>query len=86
MKKTISLLLALVMVFSLFPIGVLAADGEDVSNVNPVTGREPGPKGDEDVAVMVYGQSMADAVMKSTYNFQDFVAALKSELQGVLAN
>ena len=61
MKKTISLLLALIMVFSLFPIGVLAADGD--SNVNPVTGREAGPKGDEDVAVMVYGQSMADAVM-----------------------
>lgn len=86
MKKTISLLLALVMVFSLFPIGVLAADGEDASNINPVTGREAGPKGSEDVAVMVYGQSMADAVMKSTYNFQDFVAALKSELQGILAN
>ena len=87
MKKWISILLAVVMVFSLFPVGVLAADGaDDGSNVNPSTGREPGPKGSEDVAVMVYGKSMADAVMKASYDFSDFVAALKSELKGILAN
>ena len=77
MKKTISLLLAVVMVFSLFPIGVLAADGDDVSNVNPVTGREQGPKGDQKVAMMLYGESISDAVMKSNYDIDDFWAALK---------
>lgn len=86
MKKTISLLLALVMVFSLFPMGVLAADGDDVSNVNPVTGREQGPKGDQKVAMMLYGESISDAVMKSGYDIDDFWAALKNELQGVLSN
>lgn len=45
-----------------------------------------GPKGDRDVAVMVYGKSIADAVYKTNYGFKDFVNALKSELQGVLAN
>ncbi len=83
-KKWISLLLVFVMVLSLFPMTVFAAD--NVSSVNPETGREQDPKGSEDVAVMVYGKTIADAVMKSGYDFEDFVAALKSEMQGVLAN
>ncbi len=85
-KRWISLLLVFVMVLGMFPMAAFAADGEEASNVNPATGRERGPKGDEDVAVMVYGQSMADAVMKAGYSFDDFVTALKSELQGILAN
>lgn len=85
-KRWISLLLVFVMVLGMFPMAAFAADGEGASNVNPATGRERGPKGDEDVAVMVYGQSMADAVMKAGYSFDDFVTALKSELQGILAN
>ena len=82
MKKLISLLLAVIMVFCLLPLSALAADSQPAEG----TGREPGPKGDEDVAVMVYGKTVSDAVHKAGYNFTDFVAALKSELQGVLAD
>ena len=86
-KRWISLLLVLVMVLGMFPMAALAADGDDAaSNVNPVTGREPGPKGNRDVALLVYGESISDAVMKSGYDIDDFWAALKSELQGVLSN
>ena len=88
-KRWISLLLAVVMVFALFPAAVFAADGdasEEVSNINPSTGREPGPKGNEKVAMMLYGESISDAVMKSGYDIDDFWAALKKELQGVLSN
>ena len=84
-KKLISLLLVLTMVLSLFPIAALAADG-DTSAVNPDTGREAGPAGSRKVALMVYGEAISDAIMKSGYDIDDFWAALKSEAQGVLAN
>lgn len=60
-----------------------AADEAEVYSESPYT---PGPRGDEDVAVMVYGKSIADAVYKADYGFMDFVNALKAELQGWLAN
>ena len=89
-KKLISLLLVLAMVLSVFPVAALAADGDvapaEASGVNPDTGREPGPKGNRDVALLVYGESISDAIMKSGYDIDDFWAALKSEAQGVLAN
>ena len=84
-KKLISLLLVLTMVLSLFPIAALAADG-DTPDVNPDTGREAGPAGSRKVALMVYGEAISDAIMKSGYDIDDFWAALKSEAQGVLAN
>lgn len=88
-KRWISLLLAVLMLFALFPAAVFAADGEEAqeaSNVNPVTGREPGPKGNRKVAMMLYGESISDAVMKSGYDIDDFWAALQNELKGVLSN
>ena len=85
-KRWISLLLAVLMVFALFPAAVFAADGEEASNVNPATGREAGPAGSQKVAMMLYGKTITDAVMKSNYDIDDFWAALKSEAQGVLAN
>ena len=84
-KKLISLLLVLTMVLSLLPIAALAADG-DASTVNPDTGRETGPAGSRKVALMVYGEAISDAIMKSGYDIDDFWAALKAEMQGVLAN
>ena len=83
-KKLISLLLVLALVLSAFPAVVFAADEE--SNVNPATGREPGPAGNQKVALMVYGETISDAIMKSGYDIDDFWAALKSEAQGILAN
>ena len=86
-KKLISLLLVFVMVFSLLPMAAFAeGTAEEPSNVNPNTGREPGPQGNRKVALMVYGESISDAIMKSNYDIDDFWAALKSEAQGVLAN
>lgn len=85
-KRWISLLLALVMVLSLFPVAAFAAEGDEAPVVNPLTGREAGPKGDQKVAMMLYGESISDAVMKSDYDIDDFWSALKSELQGVLSN
>ena len=61
MKKWISLLLAVLMVFSLFPLAALAADGDEAPAVNPATGREAGPAGDQRVALMVYGKSVTDS-------------------------
>ena len=49
------------MVFSLFPAAALAADGAEAPAVNPATGRETGPAGDQRVALMVYGKSVTDA-------------------------
>ena len=66
-------------------LGAEAAE-ETEPVINEATGRVVGPAGDEDVAVMVYGKSMSDAVNKVDYDFDTFVAALKSELQGILAN
>lgn len=86
-KKLISLLLALAMVLTMLPIAALAADGDaEASTVNPATGREAGPAGNQKVAMMLYGKTISDAVMKSNYDIDDFWAALKSEAQGVLAN
>ena len=59
--RWISLLLVLVMALSLFPAAAFAADGEETSNVNPATGREAGPAGDQRVALMVYGKSVTDS-------------------------
>ena len=64
-KRWISLLLAVLMVFALFPAAVFAADGDAASNVNPATGREAGPAGSQKVAMMLYGKTISDAVMKS---------------------
>lgn len=85
-KRWISLLLALVMVLSLFPVAAFAADGDEAPAVNPATGREAGPKGDQKVAMMLYGESISDAVMKSGYDIDDFWSALQNELKGVLSN
>ena len=84
-RRWISLLLVLVMALSLFPAAAFAADGEEPA-VNPVTGREQGPKGNRKVAMMLYGESISDAVVKSDYDIDDFWAALKNELQGLLSN
>ena len=84
-KRSISLFLALVMVLSLFPMAAFAADGGD-SSVNPATGREAGPAGNRKVAMMLYGKTISDAVMKSNYDIDDFWAALKAEAQGVLGS
>ena len=86
MKKWISLLLAVLMVFSLFPLAALAADGDEGPAVNPATGREAGPAGDQRVALMVYGKSVTDALTTAGYSFDAFMAAVESEAQGVLAN
>ena len=86
MKKWISLLLAVLMVFSLFPLAALAADGDEAPAVNPATGREAGPAGDQRVALMVYGKSVTDALTTAGYSFDAFMAAVESEAQGVLAN
>lgn len=40
-KRLISILLAVAMILCLIPIGVMAADNDTASNVNPVTGRFP---------------------------------------------
>lgn len=85
-KRLISILLAVVMVMSLLPMAALAADDDTAAKINPDTGRETGPAGNRSVAMMLYGESISDAVMKSNYDIDDFWAALKSELQGVLAN
>ena len=84
--RWISLLLVLVMALSLFPAAAFAADGEETSNVNPATGREAGPAGDQRVALMVYGKSVTDALTTAGYSFDAFMAAVASEAQGVLAN
>lgn len=64
-------------------IVVLQSDADAANGENPeiVTGS----KG-ENVAVMVYGKAISEAVFKSDYNFDNFLSALESELQGVLAN
>ncbi|MGX8688979.1 MAG: hypothetical protein ACSW8K_14415, partial [bacterium] len=59
---------------------------EEEPVVNEATGRVQGPEGDEDVAVMVYGAAMTEALNRASYSFSDFVAALKGEVQGVLAD
>lgn len=84
-KRFISILMALVMVLTIIPVTVLAADSGTSPTVNPVTGREAGPAGDQSVALMVYGKSFSDAAMKAGYSFDDFTNALKAELQGVMA-
>ena len=67
----------MVLAFSLFPAAALAADG-DSPDVNPATGREPGPKGSEKVALLVYGESIAEAVISSDYSIDDFWSALQT--------
>ena len=84
-KKWISILLAVLMVVSLLPLSALAAEGEN-SNVNPSTGRAPGPKGDSDVALMVYGEMISDAVVRSDYDIDAFWTALQAGAQDALAN
>lgn len=99
-KKLISLLLVFVMVLGLFSVTALAkksTDGIKVSantestsenskaSVNALSASKTATKGSSDVAVIVYGKTIADAIHKADYNFQDFVSALKSELQGILA-
>lgn len=74
------------MVLSLFPAAAFAADDGETPNVNPATGREAGPAGDQRVALMVYGKSVTDALTTAGYSFDDFMAAVQSEAQGVLAN
>lgn len=85
-KKLISLLLAVVLLISI-PLGVVVvAEETSEPTVNPSTGRVAGPKGDEDVACVVYGKAFSDAALKSGYSWDDFLNALKGEIQGVLSN
>ena len=86
-KKLISLLLVIVMMLSLMPLGVLAAEDSpaEATTFNEVTGREPGPKGDEDVAVLIYGKAMSDAIAKKTGLVETFINTLKGSLSGILA-
>lgn len=91
-RKRISLILVFVMVLSLLPMAASAKEPAvtDSGSGKTVTYAEspytPGPKGDEDAAVIVYGKTIADAIYKTGYSFDNFVSALKSELQGVLAD
>lgn len=59
---------------------------ESTGTVNETTGREAGPAGNRQVAVMVYGESITEIATRKNYTFRDFQAALKRELQGVLAS
>ena len=83
-KKLISLILAVAMILCLVPIGVMAAEG--TGSVNPSTGREQGPKGDEDVAVMVYGNTLTELALGHEGGFDAFLTALKAEAQDLLGN
>lgn len=84
------------MVVGMLPAAAFAAETGDSeapvtaalegSEVNDETGRVAGPAGDEDVAVMVYGKTMAEALLGITDDFSSFAQALKGELQGILAN
>lgn len=76
------------MVMLMLPFTVYAEEtaAEPENNINEATGCEAGAPGDEDVAVIVYGKSMTEAIAESNYDFGKFQAALKRELQGVLAN
>lgn len=85
-KKVISLLLAVVLLLGI-PLSVSAAlIPEESHDYNTVTGREIGPAGSEDVAVVVYGNTMTDLVMSHTGGFDAFLQALQAETQDLLAN
>lgn len=85
-KRIISIVLAVAMILCLVPFGVMAADNDAPSNVNPVTGREQGPAGDTDVAVMVYGDVMTNLVNSHEGGFEAFTAALEGELKNLVGN
>lgn len=84
LKIIVNFILAFAMVLILSPLRVQAE--EAAATVNEVTGREAGPVGNRQVAVMVYGESITEIATRKNYTFRDFQAALKRELQGVLAN
>lgn len=46
---------------------------------------EPGSEGDEDVAVLVYGEAMSKAIAKKSSAVTTFIDALKGSVQGILA-
>ncbi len=85
-KRIISIVLAVAMILCLVPFGVMAADNDAPSNVNPVTGREQGPEGDVPVAVMVYGDNITKLSTTPGLGFSDFVAAIKEEIKAVAGN
>lgn len=89
-KPLISMLLVFAMLFSLLPAAAFAADGTETAAADASAVSESpytqGPKGDSDVAVLVYGQSVTNLVQEGSYSFDSFVSALKAELQGYLAN
>lgn len=79
--------------------GVVPGFGNDDTGMNQTGGEpgaevvhegtggawEPGPKGDEDVAVLVYGEATSKAIAQKDDAFTTFINALKSSLQGILA-
>ncbi|MBP5459679.1 MAG: hypothetical protein J6Y62_05925 [Clostridia bacterium] len=83
-KRIISIILAVAMILCLVPIGVLAAEND--SNVNPATGRLQGPAGSEDVAVMVYGDTLSEYALGHEGGFDAFLTMLKAEAQNLLSN
>lgn len=85
-KRILSIVLAVALILCLVPVGVLAADNDTAGNINPATGREQGPAGSQDVAVMVYGNTMTDLALGHQSGFDAFVAALKAEAQDLLGN
>ena len=78
--------------------GVVPGPGSDDSGMNQ-TGGEPGaevfpggtgtweqgPKGNRDVAVIVYGQAVSRAIAGKNGAVTTFINALKNSLQGILA-
>jgi hypothetical protein len=77
LKKLVNFILAFAMILVLSPLRVHAE--EAAGTVNEVTGREAGPAGNRQVAVMVYGESLTEIATRSSYTFRDFQAALKRE-------
>lgn len=84
-KRILSILLAVAMILCIIPLGVMAAD-DTTGNVNPATGREPGPAGSEDVAVMLYGNTISELALGHEGGFDAFLTALKAEAQDLIGN
>lgn len=84
-KKSVSLLLVVVMVLGLFSITALAKKSNDSIATKVETLSSASSNGTADAVVMVYGKAIADAIYKTDKSFDGFVAALKSELQSILA-
>lgn len=85
-KRILSILLAVALILCLVPVGVLAADNDSGSGINPATGREPGPAGDVNVAVMVYGDIITNLALKQKVDFSDFIQSVKDQLKNLAGN